>query len=114
MPPKKLAFEPNEEPEGSKTAEGKTVPPTLEDLKGEYREVYDKTLQKLSGDLLGYFTWTRHGGIKVVGRPENLLDGVDLSTPSEERNMALRQEMNYMIGHAMARQSEVLVNLLEG
>jgi hypothetical protein len=38
---------------------------------------------------------------------------VDLSTPTEERMRALRQEVNYMVAHSLHRHSESLVNTLE-
>jgi hypothetical protein len=38
---------------------------------------------------------------------------VDLSTPTEERTRALRQEVNYMVAHSLHRHSESLVNTLE-
>ena len=63
---------------------------TLEEFKGEHKKLYDDTMAKLSPDLLSRFTRTRHGGIKTVGYADDLHDGVDLSTPSEERSRALR------------------------
>ena len=63
---------------------------TLEDLKGEHRKLYDDTLAKLTQDLLARFVRTRHGGVRTVGHTDDLLDGVDLSTPSEEQSRALR------------------------
>ncbi|KAK1594489.1 hypothetical protein QYE76_037767 [Lolium multiflorum] len=45
--------------------------------------------------------------------PEGALDGVDLSTPSEERTRSLRQEINFMVAHSLHRHSESLVNTLE-
>ena len=89
-------------------------PVKLEDLNGEHKKLYDDTMVKLSQDLLARFTRTRHGGIKTVGHTDNLLEGVDLSMPSEEWSTALRQEMNYIIHHAILRQSEVLINSMEG
>ena len=38
---------------------------------------------------------------------------MDLSVPSEERTRALRQEMNYMVAHALHRHSQSLMNELE-
>jgi hypothetical protein len=38
---------------------------------------------------------------------------VDLSTPSEDRTRALRQEVNYMVAHSLHRHSESLVNAFE-
>jgi hypothetical protein len=40
--------------------------------------------------------------------PEGALDDVDLSTPSEDRTRALRQEVNYMVAHSLHRHSESL------
>ena len=89
-------------------------PVMLEDLNGEHKKLYDDTMVKLSQDLLARFTRTRHGGIKTVGHTDDLLEGLDLSMPSEEWSAALRQEMNYIIHHALLRQSEVLINSMEG
>jgi hypothetical protein len=38
---------------------------------------------------------------------------VDLSTPSEDRTRALRQEMNYAVAYSLHRHSESLVNDFE-
>jgi hypothetical protein len=38
---------------------------------------------------------------------------VDLSTPTEERTRALRQEVNYIVAHSLHRHPESLVNTLE-
>jgi hypothetical protein len=43
----------------------------------------------------------------------SLLEEVNLATPSEERNAALRQEMNYMIHQVMVKQSKILLNSME-
>ncbi|KAK1663490.1 hypothetical protein QYE76_051649 [Lolium multiflorum] len=57
---------------------------------------------------------TRSHGIRWKGfSPEGALDGVDLSTPSEERTRSLRQEINFMVAHSLHRHSESLVNTLE-
>jgi hypothetical protein len=45
--------------------------------------------------------------------PEGALDEVDLSTPSEYRTRALRQEVNYLVAHSLHQHSESLVNALE-
>jgi len=87
MPPKKNPSTANDD-EITETSELSAV--TLEDLKGEHRKLYDDTLAKLTQDLLARFVRTRHGGVRTVGHTDDLLDGVDLSTPSEERSRALR------------------------
>ena len=53
--------------------------------------------------------WTGNGGIRYIGDPESALSGIDLSVPLEERSQALRQEVNYMIHHAIIRQTEVII-----
>jgi hypothetical protein len=65
-------------------------------------------------DLIGSFERTRHHGVRWKGfSPESALDDVDLSTPSEDRTRALRQEVNYMVAHSLHRHSESLVNAFE-
>ena len=64
----------------------------------------------LAEEVLKHFTWTRSGGIKCVGDPESAFHGVDLSVPSEGCSQALQQEINYMIHHALLRQTEVILN----
>jgi len=70
-------------------------------------------LADLGKEILKRFTWTRNGGVRCIGTAECSLDGIDISVPSEERSRALRQEMNYMIGHALLRQTEVLLNSMD-
>ncbi|KAK1649762.1 hypothetical protein QYE76_067567 [Lolium multiflorum] len=68
----------------------------------------------LEADLIGSFHRTRSHGIRWKGfSPDGALDGVDLSTPSEERTRSLRQEINFMVAHSLHRHSESLVNTLE-
>ena len=93
--------------------DGKTGLPTLEDLPAEHRQVYDQTLADLGKEILKRFTWTHNGGVRFIGTAECSLDGIDISVPSEERSRALGQEMNYMIGHALLRQTEVLLNSMD-
>jgi hypothetical protein len=65
-------------------------------------------------DLIGSFERTHHHGVRWKGfSPEGALDGVDLSTPSEDRIRALRQEVNYVVAHSLHRHSESLVNAFE-
>ena len=69
---------------------------------------------QFEADLIGSFERTRNHGIRWKGfSPEGALNNVDLSVPSEECTRALRQEMNYMVAHALHRHSESLVNELE-
>jgi hypothetical protein len=70
-------------------------------------------LADLAEEVLKHFTWTRSGGIKCIGDPESALHGVDLSVPLEERSQALRKEINYMIHHALLRQTEVILNSMD-
>ena len=70
-------------------------------------------MEDLGKEVLKQYTWTRNGGIRYIGDPESALSGVDLSVPSEERNQALRQEINYMIHHALFRQTEVILNSMD-
>ena len=86
MAPKRVLFTTADDD----TAEANKQPAvTLDDLKGEHRKLYDDILAKLSQDLLARFVRTRHGGIWTIGHTDDLLDGVDLSTASEERSRAL-------------------------
>jgi cellulose synthase/poly-beta-1,6-N-acetylglucosamine synthase-like glycosyltransferase len=76
-----------------------------------YKELSDEHKQ---ADLIGSFERTHHHGIRWKGfSSEGALDEVDLSTPTEERTRALRQEVNYMVAHLLHRHSKVLVNTLE-
>ena len=67
----------------------------------------------LAEEVLKHFTWTRSGGIRCIGEPELALHGIDLSVPSEECSQALRQEINYMIHHALLQQTEVILNSMD-
>ena len=91
-----------------------TKPVTYEELTPEHKQKYDEVKAQFEADLIGSFERTRNHGIRWKGfSPEGALDNVDLSVPSEERTRALRQEMNYMVAHALHRHSESLVNELE-
>ena len=80
----------------------------------EHQQKYDEVKSQLEADLIGSFERTRSHDIRWKGfSPEDALDNVDLSVPSEERTRALCQEMNYMVAHALHRHSESLVNELE-
>src|SRR6185436_3544261 len=79
-----------------------------------HKKKYDEIKALLEADLIGSFERTRNHGIRWKGfSPEDALDNVDLSVPSEECTRVLRQEMNYMVAHALHRHSESLVNGLE-
>jgi hypothetical protein len=89
-------------------------PITYEELSKEHKQKYDEIKAAFEADLLGSFERTRHHGIRWKGfSSEGALDEVDLSTPTEERTRALRQEVNYMVAHSLHRHSESLVNTLE-
>src|SRR6185369_17922382 len=91
-----------------------TKPVTYEELTLEHKQKYDEAKAQFEADLIGSFERTRNHDIRWKGfSPEGALDNVDLSVPSEERTRALRQEMNYMVAHALHRHSESLVNELE-
>ena len=91
-----------------------TKPVTYEELTLEHKQKYDEAKTQFEADLIGSFERTRNHGISWKGfSPEGALDNVDLSVPSEEHTRALRQEMNYMVAHALHRHSESLVNELE-
>ncbi|KAK1628204.1 hypothetical protein QYE76_002519 [Lolium multiflorum] len=86
------------------------TPVTYEELSGELKKKYDEVKAFLEA-LIGSFHRTRSHGIRWKGfSPEGALDGVDLSTPSEERTRSLRQEINFMVAHSLHRHSESLVN----
>ncbi|KAK1680703.1 hypothetical protein QYE76_041551 [Lolium multiflorum] len=90
------------------------TPVTYEELTGELKKKYDEVKVLLEADLIGSFHRTRSHGIRWKGfSPDGALDGVDLSTPSEERTRSLRQEINFMVAHSLHRHSESLVNTLE-
>jgi hypothetical protein len=68
-------------------------PITYEEVSAKYKQREIKA--QVEADLIGSFEWTRHHGVRWKGfSPEGALDEVDLSTPSEDRTRALRQEVN--------------------
>jgi hypothetical protein len=80
-------------------------PITYEELPAEHKHKYD---------LIGSFDKTHHHGVRWKGfSPEGALDGVDLSTSSEDRTRAQRQEVNYMVAHSLHRHFVSLVNAFE-
>jgi hypothetical protein len=89
-------------------------PVTYEEVTPEHKQKFDEIKAHFEANLIGSFERTRHHGIRWKGfSPEGALDGVDLSLPSEERNRALHQEVNYMVAHSLHRHSESLVNAFE-
>jgi len=99
---------------GAQDQEPAPKPVTYEELPPEHKKKYDEIKALLEADLIGYFERTRNHGFNWKGfSPEGALDNVDLSVPSEERTRALRQEMNYMVAHALHRHSQSLMNELE-
>jgi hypothetical protein len=89
-------------------------PVTYEELTPEHKQKFDEIKALFKADLIGSFERTCHHGIRWKGfSPEGALDGVDLSLPSKERTIALRQEVNYMVAHSLHRHSESLVNAFE-
>ena len=99
---------------GAQDQEPAPKPVTYEELSPEHKKKYDEIKALLEADLIGSFERTRNHGIRWKGfSPEGALDNVDLSVPSEERTRALRQEMNYMVAHALHRHSQSLMNELE-
>ncbi|KAK1680552.1 hypothetical protein QYE76_041400 [Lolium multiflorum] len=85
---------------------------TYEDLPAEHKKKYDELKAIVDAELIGSFEKTRSHGIRFKGfTPQGVLDGLDLSLPSEERTRALRQEINYVVAHSLHRHSESLVNL---
>ncbi|KAK1630117.1 hypothetical protein QYE76_004432 [Lolium multiflorum] len=89
-------------------------PVKYEDLPEEHKKKYDELKAVFEADLIGSFEKTRSHGIRFKGfTPEGVLEGLDLSLPSEERTRALRQEVNYMVAHSLHRHSESLVNAFE-
>src|SRR6185312_8824275 len=89
-------------------------PIMYEELPPEHKKKYDEIKALLEADLIGSFERTRNHGIRWKGfSPEGALDNVDLVVSSEERTRALRQEMNYMVAHALHRHSQSLMNELE-
>jgi hypothetical protein len=101
----------------SSTADGRMArddPITYEELSAEHKQRYDEIKAQFEADLIGSFERTRNHGVRWRGfSPEGALDGVDLSTPSEDRTRALRQEVNYAVAHSLHRHSESLVNAFE-
>ncbi|KAK1606253.1 hypothetical protein QYE76_029926 [Lolium multiflorum] len=90
------------------------TPVTYDELTEDHKKNYDAIKSQFEADLIGSFEKTRSHGVRWKGfSPEGILDGVDLSLPSEERTRALRQEVNYMVAHSMHRFSESLLNSLE-
>jgi hypothetical protein len=88
-------------------------PITYEELSEEHKQRYDEIKATFEADLLSSFERTRHHDIRWKGfSSEGALDEVDLSTPTEERTQALRQEVKYMVAHSLHRHSESLVNTL--
>ncbi|PUZ44531.1 hypothetical protein GQ55_8G109300 [Panicum hallii var. hallii] len=89
-------------------------PITYEELSAEHKQRYDEIKAQFEADLIGSFERTRHHGVRWKGfLPEGALDGVDLSTPSEDRTRALHQEVNYAVANLLHRHSESLVNAFE-
>jgi hypothetical protein len=89
-------------------------PVTYEELSVEHKQKYDEIKALFEADLIGSFQRTHHHGVRWKGfSSKGALDHVDLSTPSEDRTRALRQEVNYMVAHSLHRHSESLVNALE-
>ncbi|KAK1607681.1 hypothetical protein QYE76_031354 [Lolium multiflorum] len=89
-------------------------PITYEDLPTEHKKKYDDLKAILEAELIGSFEKTRSHGVRFKGfAPQGILDGLDLSLPSEECTRALRQEINYVVAHSLHRHSESLVNTLE-
>jgi hypothetical protein len=65
-------------------------PITYEELPAEHKQKYDEIKAHFEADLIGSFEKTHHHGVKWKGfSPEGALDGVDLSTPSEDHTRAL-------------------------
>jgi hypothetical protein len=66
-------------------------PITYEELSAEHKQRYDEIKTQFKANLIGSFERTHHHGVRWKGfSPEGALDGVDLSTPSEDRTRALR------------------------
>ncbi|KAK1651459.1 hypothetical protein QYE76_069264 [Lolium multiflorum] len=87
---------------------------TYEDLPPDHKKKYDELKAIVEAELIGSFEKTRSHGIRFKGfTPQGVLDGLDLSLPSDERTRALRQEINYVVAHSLHRHSESLVNSLE-
>ncbi|KAK1663697.1 hypothetical protein QYE76_051856 [Lolium multiflorum] len=87
---------------------------TYEELPPDHKKKYDELKAICEAELIGSFEKTRSHGIRFKGfTPQGVLEGVDLSLPSQERTQALRQEINYVVAHSLHRHSESLVNTLE-
>jgi hypothetical protein len=77
-------------------------PITYEELPAEHKQKYDEIKALFEANLIGSFEKTHHHGVRWEGfSPEGALDGVDLSTPSEDRTRALHQEVNYVVAHSL-------------
>jgi hypothetical protein len=77
---------------------------TYEELTPEHKQKFDEIKAHFKADLIRSFERTRHHGIRWKGfSPKGIVDGVDLSLPSEERTRALWQEVNYMVAHSLHR-----------
>jgi hypothetical protein len=61
-------------------------PITYDELPPEHKQKFDSIKAQFKADLIGSFERTRNHDIRWKGfSSEGALDGVDLSTPSEER-----------------------------
>jgi hypothetical protein len=77
-------------------------PITYEELSAEHKQRYDEIKTQFEAGLISSFERTHHHSVRWKGfSPEGAPDGVDLSTPSEDRTRALRQEMNYAVAHSL-------------
>jgi hypothetical protein len=89
-------------------------PITYEEMLAEHKQKYDEIKALFEADLISSFEKTHHHGVRWKGfSPEGALDDVDLSTPSEDRTRALRQEVNNMVAHSLHQHSKSLVNAFE-
>jgi hypothetical protein len=89
-------------------------PITYEELPAEHKQKYNEIKALFKADLIGSFEKTRHHSVRWKGfSSEGALDGVDLSTPSENCTKAPHQEVNYMVAHSLHRHSKSLVNTFE-
>jgi len=70
-------------------------------------------MENLRKAVLGMYVSTRKGGIRLKGRPQHLIDTVDLTTPSEARIDAFREEAKYVMSHALIRQSQAAFNRMD-
>jgi hypothetical protein len=78
-------------------------PITYEELSEEHKQRYDEIKAAFEADLIGSFERTRHHGIRWKGfSSEGALDEVDLSTPTEERTLALaRKSTTWWLTHCI-------------